>query len=86
MYIAKHFPGRIQKLITLATKFHWDEKTAGKENSMLDANAISEKNRLRKRLAQRHVPNDWKQVLDKTKQMLLNLGRKNCLDQKVMQV
>src|SRR5437773_2093378 len=27
MYIAKHYPEKIKKLITLATKFHWDEAT-----------------------------------------------------------
>ena len=83
MYLAKQFPGRVQKIITLATKFHWDEMIAEKESSMLDANSISEKlPTFAQQLAQRHAPNDWKQVLDKTKQMLLDLGRKNCLELK----
>src|SRR5215471_9983118 len=30
MYLAKHFPGKISGLITLATKFYWDEAIASK--------------------------------------------------------
>lgn len=83
MYLAKHFPGRVQKVMTLATKFYWDEKIAEKEINMLNANFISETLPIfARQLAQRHAPNDWKQVLDKTKIMLLDLGRTNCLELK----
>jgi pimeloyl-ACP methyl ester carboxylesterase len=36
MYVAKHHPERIDKVVTLATKFHWDEAIATKEIQMLD--------------------------------------------------
>ena len=83
MFLAKHFPGRVQKVITLATKFYWDEKVAEKESGMLSAKSIAEKlPAFAVQLAQRHAPNDWKQVLDSTSKMLLDLGRHNCLQLK----
>jgi pimeloyl-ACP methyl ester carboxylesterase len=80
MYLAKQQPEKISSLITLATKFHWDEATASKEVKMLDANTIQEKvPAFAAQLQERHAPNDWKELLEKTKQMLLGLGSNNAL-------
>jgi pimeloyl-ACP methyl ester carboxylesterase len=80
MYLAKHFPERIDKVITLATKFYWDEATAAKEVKMLNAETIQQKiPAFAEQLQQRHSPNDWKEVLDRTKQLLLQLGESNTL-------
>jgi pimeloyl-ACP methyl ester carboxylesterase len=80
MYVAKHHPEIVSKLITLATKFYWDQAVAAKEVKMLDANIILEKvPAFAKQLEQRHLPNDWKTVLEKTKEMLLQLGENNTL-------
>jgi pimeloyl-ACP methyl ester carboxylesterase len=32
MYLAKYFPERVSKLLTLATKFYWDEKIAARNS------------------------------------------------------
>jgi esterase/lipase len=80
MYLAKHFPERIDKVVTLATKFHWDEPTAAKEVKMLNAETIQQKvPAFAEQLQQRHSPKDWKEVLNRTKQMLLELGQANPL-------
>lgn len=80
MYVAKHRPEIVSKVITLATKFYWDEAVAAKEVKMLDANIILEKvPAFAKQLEERHLPNDWKVVLEKTKKMLLELGENNTL-------
>lgn len=80
MYIAKQSPALVNKIITLATKFHWDDAIAAKETKMLDAAVIAQKvPAFAAQLQQRHAPNDWIQVLDKTKEMLLQLGRQNTL-------
>ena len=80
MYLARHYPHAISRIITLATKFYWDEAVAAKEINMLDADKITEKlPAFAKQLEQRHAPNDWKTVLDKTKEMLLQLGLNNTL-------
>jgi pimeloyl-ACP methyl ester carboxylesterase len=80
MYLAKNNPQIIHKIITLATKFYWDETVAAKETKMLEANTILEKvPAFAKQLERRHFPRDWKTLLDKTKEMLLELGKNNTL-------
>lgn len=80
MYLAKQQPKKINKLITLATKFHWDEKIAAREVKMLDGKTIQEKvPAFAAQLQQRHAPNDWLTLLDKTSQLLTNLGKNNTL-------
>jgi pimeloyl-ACP methyl ester carboxylesterase len=80
MYIAKHYPQRIEKLITLATKFHWDEPTAAKEGAMLDSDKLQQKvPAFAQALDERHQPNDWVEVLSKTKTMLQEMGADNPL-------
>lgn len=80
LYLAKQQPQLFNKIITLATKFHWNETIAAKEAAMLNADIIIEKVPLfAEQLKQRHTPNDWKLVLDKTKEMLLQMGKENPL-------
>lgn len=80
MYLAKHEPAKVERVVTLATKFHWDETTAAKEVKMLDAETIQQKApSFAAQLKQRHAPNDWVEVLSRTKQMLLQLGQTNAL-------
>lgn len=80
MYLAKQQPERVGRIITLATKFHWDEPTAQKECGMLDANKIEAKvPAFAAALAKRHAPNNWKEVLNRTKDMLLAMGKDNPL-------
>jgi len=80
MYMAKYFAGKLVKLITLASKFHWDEVIAAREIKMLDAAAIELKvPAFAQQLAIRHAPNDWKLLLQKTAEMMKNLGSNNIL-------
>jgi pimeloyl-ACP methyl ester carboxylesterase len=80
MHLAKHHPEKVNKLITLATKFHWDEKTASKEVKMLDGKTIQEKvPAFAALLQERHAPNDWLQLLAQTSQLLTDLGKQNTL-------
>jgi pimeloyl-ACP methyl ester carboxylesterase len=80
LYLAKHHPERIDKVITLATKFHWDDATAQKETGMLDPEKIEAKlPAFAATLAQRHAGKDWKEVLHRTADMLRALGEDNTL-------
>lgn len=80
LYLAKHHPQRIKRVITLATKFKWDEVIAAKETTMLNASTIEEKlPSFAHSLQQRHHPNDWKTVLQKTAGMLIDMGKENPL-------
>jgi pimeloyl-ACP methyl ester carboxylesterase len=80
MYLAKHYPERITKLATLATKYHWDEAIAAREIQMLNPEKIAQKlPAFAKSLQQRHAPNDWKVLLQKTAAMMVGLGADNTL-------
>jgi len=80
MYLARHHSQQINRIITLATKFEWDENIAAREIKMLDATTIEQKiPAFAVRLQQRHAPNDWKLLLEKTAALLLSLGKNNVL-------
>jgi len=80
MYLAKHYPEKIDRVVTLATKFHWDEATAAKEVQMVNADKIARKlPAFAETLEKRHAPNDWKLVMQHTGDMLTALGRQNTL-------
>ena len=80
LYLAKHHPDKVEKVITLATKFEWTPEIAAKEIKMLNAEKIEEKiPAFAATLKKRHQPNDWKIVLQKTSDMMVALGNKNTL-------
>ncbi len=75
MYFAKHYPEKVNKIFTLATKFLWTPEIAQRETEMLNPDKIEEKLPLFARtLEQRHLPNDWKIILKKTADMMRELG------------
>jgi pimeloyl-ACP methyl ester carboxylesterase len=76
LYLARHYPDRVGKIFTLATKFAWDEATAAKEVKMLDPKKIEEKvPKFAEALRKRHAPNAWQSVLHHTAEMMLSLGK-----------
>ena len=83
MYLAKYHPKKIKSLITLATKFHWDESIAARESTLLNAQKIEEKvPAFAAALKERHQSDNWKIVLQQTADMLTVLGRNNPLQLK----
>lgn len=80
MYMARHLNVNIGKIITLGTKFHWDEAVAAKETKMLQPAIIEQKiPAFAQQLSQRHHPQSWKAVLHNTANMLQQMGRSNPL-------
>jgi pimeloyl-ACP methyl ester carboxylesterase len=80
MYLAKHYPERVIKLVTIATKFQWDESIAAREVKMLDPQKLEEKvPAFAKELQQRHGTQAWQTVLQKTASLLFSLGKNNVL-------
>lgn len=80
MYLAKQYPELVDKIVTLATKFHWDEETAAREVKMLNADKIEEKlPAFAQALQQRHAPDNWRDVLQRTIDMLQAMGKDNPL-------
>lgn len=80
MYLAKHHSEAVDKIATLATKYYWDESVAAKEQQMLDPQKIEIKvPAFAQTLKERHGPQEWKQVLGKTAEMMQDLGQTNTL-------
>lgn len=78
LYAAKHYPGIIGKIFTLGTKFDWNEESSAHEVKFLNPAKIEEKvPAFAKLLESRHSPEDWKQVMSKTAEMMINLGKQN---------
>jgi pimeloyl-ACP methyl ester carboxylesterase len=75
LYLAKHFSERVEKLYTLATKLNWTVEGATKEAFMLNPIIIKEKvPKFALALEQLHGEN-WEALLQKTAQMMLQLGK-----------
>lgn len=73
--LAAQFPGTITEIVTLGTKFGWSPEIALKETAMLNPGKIEEKvPKFAAALAQLHAPLDWKEVMHKTAQLMLELG------------
>ena len=80
MYFAKQYPGKVHKMITLATKYEWTEAIAAKEVRMLDPEKMEQKlPAFAQTLSDRHTPHSWKSVLRKTAEMMLAMGADNPL-------
>lgn len=80
LWFALNHPQRIGKIATLGTKFDWSPESAEKEVRKLNAEKIVEKVPAFARILEhRHAPNDWKELLNKTAEMMVGLGRKPLL-------
>ncbi|OKL40888.1 alpha/beta fold hydrolase [Pontibacter flavimaris] len=74
--LALHHPQRIRSIYTLATKFAWSVEAAERETKLLNPERVEEKvPAFAAALAQRHAPQDWKQVMQQTAGMMRQLGQ-----------
>ncbi len=75
LYLARHHPGSIGAIATLATKFAWTPEGAARETRMLDATKIRDKvPQFARALEARHPGSGWEQVLVRTAEMMHTLG------------
>lgn len=80
MYIARHYPGKISRLITLATKYEWSPEIAARERKNFDAEKVEVKvPAFAAQLAKMHAPGDWKAIFSKVAELLTLLGNRNAL-------
>lgn len=76
LYFALQHPTRVKRIYTLATKFAWSPATAEKETKLLNPEKIEEKvPKFADTLAQRHAPQNWKDVMHRTARMMMQLGQ-----------
>ena len=73
--LAIKYPELVDRVVTYGTKFDWTEASAEKEVKMLNPDVIKEKvPKFAEKLKNDHFPSDWKILMNKTAQMMLNLG------------
>lgn len=75
MNYCRLYPGKVDRIMTLGTKYAWSPEVATKELKMLNAEKIAEKvPAFAAVLEKRHHPTDWKAVLRQTGNMMVGLG------------
>ena len=80
VWLALKHPERVGKIITLGTKFDWSPASAENEVRKLNVEKIMEKVPAFARILEhRHAPNDWKELLRRTREMMLSLGNQPLL-------
>lgn len=80
LWLALNQPHKLGRIITLGTKFDWDTTSAQHEVSKLNPEKISLKVPAFARILEhRHKPQDWRELMSKTSEMMLGLGGKPLL-------
>ncbi|MFN5182538.1 MAG: alpha/beta fold hydrolase [Bacteroidota bacterium] len=75
VYLARYYSDRINKIITLGTKFEWNPTEAEKEVKLLDSEMLESKfPTFAEALIERHGERKWKLLLEKTSQLIIALG------------
>jgi pimeloyl-ACP methyl ester carboxylesterase len=76
LYMARHYPARVGRICTLATKFAWSPEIAAREVRLLHPETIEAKvPHFARALEERHAPQQWKDVLHATAALMNNLGQ-----------
>ncbi len=75
LVLEKLKPNSCKAIVTIATKFDWLPEASEKEIKLLNHDIITQKvPKFAKVLKERHAPNDWVDLLDSTKKMMIELG------------
>ena len=75
LYLARHFPEKVGRIMTFGTKLNWTPDSAERETRMLNPEKIEQKvPQFAKALEAAHAPQDWKNVLTSTASMLVEMG------------
>lgn len=75
LYLCRHFPETVRKLFTLATKIEWTPENAAKDAAMLNPAVIKQKIPQYASALERLHGKNWEALMEKTAQMMLDLGQ-----------
>lgn len=85
LWMAYQNPGMVSRIITLGTKFEWSPESAAKEILKMNPEKIEQKiPAFAQALQKRHHPNDWKVLMQKTAEMMLQLGDSPLLSEEIV--
>lgn len=86
MYFAYLYPEKVEKVVTIGTRYVWTAEIAAREIKMLDADKMALKiPAFAQTLQKRHGTYNWKRVVENTAQFLLQLGNHNYLNEEILQ-
>ncbi|MBS1595287.1 MAG: alpha/beta fold hydrolase [Bacteroidetes bacterium] len=87
LWLARFYPDRVGKIMTLGTKLDWNEATAEKETKHLNAEKIAAKvPAFAAELQDRHGEHEWHSVLHKTANLMHDLAKHNLTDEDFAQI
>ncbi len=87
LWLARFYPDRVGKIMTLGTKLDWNEATAEKETKLLNAEKITAKvPAFAAELQDRHGEHEWHSVLQKTSNLMHDLAKQHLTDEDFAQI
>lgn len=83
---ASKYPTSIGAVLTLGTKFKWDEEGAAQEIKLLDPEKIAEKiPKFAAYLEEVQSPKEWKKVMYQTQELMMRLGKSPLMTSSVLE-
>jgi len=87
LWLARFYPDRVGKILTLGTKLKWNDEEAEKEVKMLNPEVIVEKvPAFAQNLAERHGEHEWKSMVTKTALMMKDLAHTHLTEQDFIKI
>lgn len=81
LYLARHYPTKVKKMITLGTKFNWNQEEANKQIRFLNPSKMLEKvPQFAEKLASVYGEDKWKILVNSTAHLMHQLGINRLLD------
>ncbi|MCE7933487.1 MAG: alpha/beta fold hydrolase [Chlorobi bacterium CHB2] len=75
LYLARHYPSHVGRLLTLGTKFDWNPEGAARDTKMLNPEAMQQKApQFYSAMQERHGPGNLDELLRRTAEMMTRLG------------
>jgi pimeloyl-ACP methyl ester carboxylesterase len=85
LWLAHLYPEKVGRIKTLGTKFDWSLESAEREVRKMDPDKIEQKVPAFARILEsRHRPVDWKELLKRTSDMMIQLGVKPLLSEEIL--
>ncbi|MBL0308834.1 MAG: alpha/beta hydrolase [Bacteroidetes bacterium] len=87
LWLARFYPERVNRILTLGTKLKWSAEEAEKEIKMLNPEVVVEKvPSFAKDLAERHGEHEWKSMMSKTALLMKDLAHTHLDDQDFIKI
>lgn len=85
LWLAHVHPERVNRVVTLGTKFDWSEASAAREVMKMNPQKVQEKVPAFARILEhRHAPISWQELMQRTADMMLALGKAPLLTPEIL--